>query len=125
MPVYDVNYYPAEGKYSIQIMEDATDTDIFDLYKITHCLAENSIEGRESFSVLIEKPTYAEALATASGILLEARAGCEDLDDNYDGSTTNIDMQVLLRILIDYFRGGEPALETAVDLEALLRELNK
>ena len=59
MPVYDVDYYPAEGKYSIQIMEDASDTDIFVLCRVTICRAENSIEGRESFSILIEKPTYA------------------------------------------------------------------
>ena len=122
MAVYEVSYYPNQGRYDICIVDN------YGPY-----LELNTIEIKEETSsvfeyyvIFIERPTFAEAVAAASGKFLEAKIGYGAPLENTQGChRDSLDLRALLVTLIDYFRGGEPALEIARDLEVMLDGLDK
>ena len=118
MGVYEVVYYPVDGRY---------DTRIVDNYG--PMLQLNVVEFNtdlNAYSIFVEKPTFAEAVAAASYRFLEDKIGCgAPMGDALECCGDAVDMEVMLRILIDYFNGGAGSLETASDLEDLLQGLRK
>ena len=122
MAVYEVSYYPNQGRYDICIVDN------YGPY-----LELNTIEIKEETSsvfdyyvIFIEKPTFAEAVAAASGKFLEANVGMsKSVEKTVCYGEDKFDARALLVTLIDYFRGGEPALEIARDLEVMLDGLDK
>ena len=118
MGVYKVVYYPIKGKYDTSIVDNCG--------PMLELNVVEFISDLNAYAIFIEKPTFAEAVAAASYKFLEEKIGCgAPMVDPSTCCDSAADMEVMLRILIDYFTGGAGGLETASDLEELLQSLRK